>query len=322
VGGVPHVRRLTIVISTPAGRGSHKGNRVTALRWAGHLRALGHHVVLSERWEGRACDVLVALHATKSHASVLEYRRRRPHAPLVVGLAGTDLYEDLPESIEARRSLELATRITVLQPLGIERLAPELRSRARAIVQSAHPVPAVAPPAGELRACLLAHLRAVKVPFLAADAVRRLPEGSRWRVAHLGAPLDAGAAERARAEMARSPRLGDRPRHDALGILAGSAVLLVTSRLEGGSNAVSEAIAAGVPVLSTRIDGSAGVLGAGYPGFFPVGDAAALAALLARFEEDAAFRAALKGAIAALRPLVAPAREREAWRALLAEIAP
>ncbi|BDG01314.1 selenoneine biosynthesis selenosugar synthase SenB [Anaeromyxobacter oryzae] len=319
------MRRLSIAIATPAGRGSHKGNRVTAVRWAGHLRALGHHVVVAEGWDGRPCDVLVALHATKTHEAAVRWRARRGSAPLVVALAGTDLYEDLPDSPEARGSLELATRVTVLQRLGLARLPAEVRAKTRVIVQSAHPVSPRPPPEGVLQACLLAHLREVKGPFLAAEAVRCLPARSRWRVVHLGAALDRDAAERARAEMAGTPRYvwrGDRPRREALGVLAGSDVLLVTSRLEGGSNAVSEAIAAGVPVLSTRVDGSVGVLGPEYPGFFPPGDAAALAALLVRVEDEPEFLAALRRATAALRPLVDPAREREAWRALLAELAP
>jgi hypothetical protein len=63
-----------------------------------------------------------------------------------------------------------------------------------------------------------------------------------------------------------------------------------------------------------------GVLGADYPGFYPVGDEAALAALLLRLEEDPAFEAELRARIATLRPLVAPEREEEAWRSLLAEL--
>jgi putative glycosyltransferase (TIGR04348 family) len=316
---------MRIFIATPAARGSHKGNRVTALRWAGHLRALGHRVGLVGEWDGQPCDLLVALHATKSHASVVRYRERRPGAPLVVAMAGTDLYQDLPASPAARESVSLATRITVLQPLGIEALPAEVRSRARPIVQSAHAVPPRPAPPGALQACLLAHLRAVKDPFLAAMALRRIPARSRVRVVHLGAPLDPGAAGRARAAMAEDPRYewrGDRPRREALGTLAGSALLLVTSRLEGGSNAVSEALAAGVPVLSTRVDGSVGILGAGYPGLYPVGDAAALAGLLLRAEEDAAFLASLRAEVARLRHQVEPAREREALRSLLEEIAP
>jgi glycosyltransferase involved in cell wall biosynthesis len=241
-----------------------------------------------------------------------------------VGLAGTDLYEDLPSSPEARRSLELATRLTVLQPLGIEALPPAVRHKARAIFQSAHPAPPEPAPDGVFRLCLLAHIREVKNAFLAADAVRRLPPRSRAQLVHLGAALDAGADARARREMAENARyvwLGERRRSEALATLAGSALLLVTSRLEGGSNVVSEALASRVPVLSTRIDGSMGVLGPDYPGFVGVGDAAALAERILRAEEDPRFLAELRAGVERARVVVEPAREREAWRGLLAELA-
>lgn len=314
---------MRILIVTPAGRGSRKGNRITAVRWAGHLRALGHRVSLAEAFAGQPCDLLIALHATKSGPSVERYRAERPGAPLVVGLAGTDLYEDLPGSPVAQRSLDLADRLTVLQPLGIGALPGRVRHKARAILQSAGAAPAVSAPDGDFQACLLAHLRGVKAPFLAAEAARLLPARSRIRVLHLGAALDAGAAERARREMEESPRyrwLGPRRHREARGHLAGSRLLLVTSRLEGGANAVSEALAAGVPVLSTRVEGSVGVLGPDYPGLFPVGDAGALARLLFRSEAEPPFLAELRARIERLRPLVEPARERESWRALLEEL--
>lgn len=314
---------MNVVVVTPAARGSHSGNRVTALRWAAHLRALGHHVAVAQSWQGQRCDLLVALHATRSHASVARFRAERPDAPLVVGLAGTDLYQDLPSSPEARRSLELATRLTVLQPLGIEALPPQVRRKAVAIVQSARPAPPLPAPEGDFQVCLLAHLRAVKDPFLGAAAVRRLPERSRVRLVHLGAALEPSFSDHARREMEDNRRyvwLGDRPRREARRRLAGSRLLIVTSRLEGGSNAVSEAIACGVPVLSTRVDGSVGVLGPDHPGYFPVGDASALATLLRRAEEDGAFMAELHRAVAAVRALVDPGRERASWRALLGEL--
>lgn len=314
---------MNLLIVTPAPRGTRRGNRVTALRWAGHLRALGHRVRVAQKWTGQACDVLVALHATKSHPSILAWRERHPRAPLVVGMAGTDLYQDLPASAEARRSLALATRVTVLQPLGLEALPPEARPKARVLLQSARAVAPEPAPSGVVRACLLAHLRAVKDPLLAAAAARLLPARSRVEILHLGEALDPGSADAARAAARGSARyrwVGERPRRKALAALGGSTLALVTSRSEGGANVVSEALAAGVPVLSTRVDGSVGVLGPDYPGLFPVGDAPALAALLLRAEEEPAFLADLRARAAALRPLVAPARECEAWRALLAEL--
>ncbi len=323
MGRVPDLRAVRVLIVTPAGRGSRKGNRVTAVRWAGHLRALGHRASVAEAWSGQACDLLVALHATKSSGSVEAYRARRPGAPLVVGLAGTDLYQDLPASPAAQRSLDLADRLTVLQPLGLDALPARVRHKARAILQSARPAAPVPAPGGEFRACLLAHLREVKDPFLAAEAARRLPPRSRIRIVHMGMALDAQSDERARREMEASPRyrwLGPRRHREARGVLAGSRLLLVTSRLEGGANAVSEAIAAGVPVLSTRVDGSVGVLGPDYPGLFPVGDAAALGRLLFRAEAEPDFLAALRACVERLRPMVDPARERASWAALLADM--
>ena len=42
--------------------------------------------------------------------------------PLVVALTGTDLYGDIHTSPEAQTSLDLATRLVVLQPMGIREL--------------------------------------------------------------------------------------------------------------------------------------------------------------------------------------------------------
>src|SRR3712207_4222197 len=104
---------MKVFLVCPAPPGSRKGNRVTAERWAGFLRELGHRVRIGGDWDGTPCDVLLALHARKSHPAVKRYRRERPAGPLVVALTGTDLYQDLAHSRRARRSLEMADRLIV-----------------------------------------------------------------------------------------------------------------------------------------------------------------------------------------------------------------
>ena len=316
---------MSAFIATPARPGSKTGNRVTALRWAKRLRELGWHVQVGELWTGEPCDLLVALHARKSHASIVRHAREQPDRPRIVALTGTDLYGDLiAEDVAATESLGLATRLVVLQPRAIDQLPEHLRGKARVIRQSASAVPPVATQPGFV-AYALAHLRDVKDPLLAAHAVALLPQASAIRVIHLGGAHDETWQTRAidaeRATDGRWTWLGARTREDALGLLASGRLLVLTSRSEGGANVVTEAIAAGVPVLSTRIDGSLGILGDDYPGYFEVGDAAGLAALLTRCEAEPSFLAELRTRVAELRPLVEPARERASWRALLQELA-
>jgi putative glycosyltransferase (TIGR04348 family) len=268
--------------------------------------------------------VLVALHARKSHRSIARFRRRHPKAPLVVALTGTDLYHDLRRSARARLSLALATRLVVLQPRGVASLPRPFRAKARVIRQSAVCPARGARPRGDVfEVCVLAHLRPVKDPLRAARAVRRLPARSRVRVLHAGAALDSASAARARAEARSNPRytwLGPLSQGRARRLLARCRLLLVTSRLEGGANVVSEALACGVPVLSSRIDGSIGILGADHPGLFDVGDTAGLAALLWRAETDAGFYRRLASRCRRLARLADPALEARAWNRLLAGI--
>jgi hypothetical protein len=223
---------LSIALVCPAPAGSRQGNRVTALRWARILRALGHRVRILGKWRGEDVDLLVALHARRSAASVRAFRARHRERRVVVALTGTDLYHDLGRSVAAQRSLGLADRLVLLQAAGRRALPAAQRRKARVIHQS------VATPAGARRersrrgrsrrsfdVCVLAHLRAVKDPLRAALAVRDLPAGSRIRIVHLGRALDPGLVSRARREMQRNPRyrwLGERPRTATLHRLARS----------------------------------------------------------------------------------------------------
>lgn len=317
---------LRIEVVTPAPRDSHHGNRVTAERWARMLTELGHQPVITTEWSGRPVDALVALHARRSADAAREFAAAHPDRPLIVALTGTDLYRDLSGSPEVALTIELAGALVVLQSRAVEAVPAHLRDRVHVIHQSVPTPTQSAPPQKApdgFEVLLLAHLRAVKDPFLAAEATRLLPAQSRVRVLHCGGPIDPGTAERARAETTANARyrwLGDVPRQDALRHLAAARLLLLTSRLEGGANAVSEALAAGVPVLSTRVDGSVGLLGDDYPGYVEVGDAAGLARALHRAETDPAFLLELTAHVSARRWLVDPDRERQAWADLLARV--
>src|SRR5919108_4357638 len=104
---------MRIALVTPAGPGTRNGNRHTALRWAAFLRAAGHRVSISTEDTSAGADLMLALHARRSHASIRAFPRDRP---LVVALTGTDVYRDIRTSKEAQESLELAGRLIVLQP--------------------------------------------------------------------------------------------------------------------------------------------------------------------------------------------------------------
>ncbi len=296
---------------------------MTALRWARILRKLGHRVIIEERYRGGSADLLVALHARRSSDSVTEFRRAHPSTPVIVALTGTDLYRDLRRSPTTRRSLDLATRLVVLQPKALEKIPARHRSKARVIFQSAVCPNGALPPGRFFDVCLLGHLRPVKDPFRTAAAARRLPRSSRIRIFHAGAAMSPAMERRARSEMARNPRyrwVGELSTHRARRLLARSRLLVVTSRMEGGANVIMEALACGVPVVSSRIDGSVGILGVRYPGYFPVGDTRRLGLLLGRAESDAEFYSGLRRRCRRLAPLADPVREERSWSRLLGEL--
>jgi glycosyltransferase involved in cell wall biosynthesis len=168
-------------------------------------------------------------------------------------------------------------------------------------------------------------LRKVKDPLRAAQAARGLPASSRIRIVHLGAAETPRWRAMAEAEMKHNPRYiwrGDRPRADVRRLLGRARAMVLSSLSEGGANVISEAVAAGVPVLASRIDGSVGLLGRDYPGYFPVGDTRALARLLHRIETNPQFLMRLHRAIERRAHLFRPAREKAAWKKLIGEIAP
>jgi putative glycosyltransferase (TIGR04348 family) len=272
------------------------------------------------------CEILIALHAVKSAGSVARFADRHPDRSIVLAIAGTDIRPDA-DADAARRSIALVDRVVFLwqpSPADLQLFDDASRAKVRVIYQSAEPPAARREPdAGAFEVCVLGHLRPVKDPLRAAEAARLLPASSRLRVLQIGAALSPELDAAARDEQAQNPRyrwLGELPRPDALYWLSGCRLLAMTSFSEGGPNAASEALACGVPVASTRIPGVTGLLGDDYPGYYPVGDTAALAELLWRCETDTAFYAQLAAWCDQRRTLIAPAREATGWRELLDEL--
>ena len=322
---------MKIGIITPAPPNSRHGNRVTALRWQRILRGLGHRVELATSYEGGNIDVMVALHARRTYPSVRRFHLQHPEAPLVVALTGTDLYGDLARSQAAQQSLRLASKLIVLQPEALDELPLESRKKARVIFQSVAIKPKSSQTGADsaahrrpFRVCVVGHLRAVKDPLRTAFAARLLSPESRVSIVHIGRAMSEEWASRAQAEMRANSRyrwLGERSRESVRHRLQGSQLFVISSRMEGGANALGEAIVAGLPVLASRIPGNVGILGKNYPGYFPVGDTKALAELLARAESDPRFLASLENSRMRIAPLFDPGRERKAWAKLMEEIA-
>lgn len=254
---------------------------------------------------------------------MVRFREKHPNLPLILALVGTDLYGDIHTDSSAQESLEMADRLVVLQPMGINELPEHLAGNARVIYQSVRPPPGeFTPKKNVFEVCVIGHMRPVKDPFRTALAVRSLPSSSRIRVIHLGADLSGDMEETARGESSANPRyrwLGNLPHWKSMRLLARSRLLSLTSESEGGANVVSEAIACSIPIVSSRISGSIGLLGEDYPGYFTVGDTQELAVLLQRAETDPAYYNRLKSWCERLKPLFDPANERSRWDELVNE---
>lgn len=312
---------MEILIVCPVPRGSRRGNRVTAERWARLLRLLGHRVRIGAVVPRRKTDVVVALHAVKSAGAVRQVARWHPDARIVVVLTGTDIPTVRRGGGAAAAALARADRVVVLQPMALRALPATLRRKARVIYQSIPPLAvAVRRRDNRFRVAVVAHLRHVKDPLRTAYAVRALPDTSRIEVVHAGSALTVAWRRSAEREHTRNWRwhwLGEIAPRRAQRLIAGSDLLVISSRSEGGAHVIGEACVAGVPVLATRIDGNVGLLGADYPGYFAVGDTRALTRLLRRAEQDPRFLASLRRKSQARRALFRESRELAALHALV-----
>lgn len=319
-----HQQKSQLVIVTPALADANNGNWRTAKRWADML-AQAYRVRLTRQWDAadlqsRDDELMIALHARRSAASVAAWRLARPQAPLLLALTGTDLYRDIDSDADAQRSLDLADLLIVLNDLGPRRLPAQQRAKCHVVLQSCPARQPIADkPRRHLRALMVGHLRDEKDPatwFRAIAATMR----SDLRFDHIGDGLDEALAAQARALMAADVRyrwLGAQPHGQTRRRIQAAHVLVHASVMEGGAQAVIEAVRSGTPVLASRMDGNVGLLGEDYRGYFPVGDHRALATLLERARDDEAMLPALVRQIERRAPLFAPQAESAAVHRLV-----
>lgn len=313
---------MRIALITPYGREHRNGNWHTAARWTRFLREAGHTVRVHVEWDGRDADLMLALHARRSHASIRAFAERFPSRPLLLTLTGTDLYRDIHENSDAQQALEWAHRIIVLQERGPDELAAHLVPKTRVIYQSAPDSARQPSPAGTFEVLVIGHLRAEKDPFRAALATAYLPEHSHIQVTHLGGALSEEMADTAGMAQNKLPRwtwAGDVSHKTVLKRLSRAQLLVISSVMEGGANVICEALAADVPVLASHIPGNVGMLGEDYPGYFPVGDERRLASLMSMAESDPEFYADLARHARARRGLMRPEQEASRLRQVVAE---
>jgi len=309
----------TALLSLP--KGALGGNRTTALRWAKILRELGWDVVRAAERDIDEAQLIIALHAVHTRAEVERLLERHPQAKLVVACTGTDIYEAHEDS---QVLLDRADKIIVLQDRALEELTGAQRERARVIYQSTPPIEVPPPlPTDHLRVALIANVRAVKDPLLAARAARSLPGSSRLQIIHLGAAIDAALTEEVKRESSENPRYewrGHSSRLEALTLLASSHAAVLPSVDEGGANLITEAFATGTAVVASDARGNVGLLGEDHPGLFPSGDSEALAALFTRLETEGGLLETLRDRSRDRAWMSAPALERRSWESVLSEL--
>jgi putative glycosyltransferase (TIGR04348 family) len=265
---------------------------------------------------------MIALHARRSAESIAAWAAARPPSTLAVVLTGTDLYRDVGTDAAARRSLDVAGQLVVLQELGLEALPSAHRAKARVIYQSVSTRQPLPKPHNKLRAVMVGHLRDVKSPETLFDAARLLRHRLDIELHHIGRAEEEVWADRARETAAECPAYkwhGGLPHEETRRAIQRAHVLVHTSAMEGGAHVIMEAVCSETPVLASRVSGNIGMLGWDYEGYFAHGDARALAHLLkvcratqGTDDPSVSLLARLRAQCAVRAPLFAPETERRA----------
>ena len=296
---------------------------MTALRWQRFLEELGYSVGVTESWSGGDAGLLIALHAYRSHQSIVEFKKKYPNRPIVLILTGTDLYRDMENHSEVIQSMEMADQLITLQSSALDLIPASLRYKAQVIYQSVEIGTTDSVAKEDFLVSIIGHLREEKDPFCIARSLPLLPADSKITVRHLGQAMNSEMKDLARhfnATIDRYQWIGEVSHADALRMISQSRLMVISSRMEGGAHVVSEAIALGIPVIASDIPGNRGLLGEDYPAYYPVANESALANLLYRSETMPTFYASLQKYIDLRKELIKPAREKQSIQELVSTL--
>ncbi|MEO8119057.1 MAG: selenoneine biosynthesis selenosugar synthase SenB [Rhodoferax sp.] len=317
------MNRPHVLIISPALAEANNGNWQTARRWSSMLRPL-YRTTMARQWSGEGADVMLALHARKSAHAALAWAQAKGSDTLAVVLTGTDLYRDIQADPSAQLALQLAGQLVLLQERGPDALPEIRRHKARVIFQSAPRRVPLIKTGRHVRALMVGHLRDEKDPLTYLSAAARLSMRHDIQLDHIGAVLEPALGQAAQLAASHYPQyrwLGGLTHAQTRNHIQRAHVLVHPSKMEGGAQVILEAVQSGTPVLASHIEGNVGMLGPDYAGYFPLGDDAALAALLQRCRDEADFLPLLRQQCEARAPLFEPQREQALLRELVAQLA-
>ena len=277
--------RSRVCIVTPALADANNGNWQTARRWASMLGQT-YRVNLVPAWPHPgvdAPDVLLALHARRSAASIAAWAQRYPQRPLLVALTGTDLYRDIAHDSSAQHALTVAHQLIVLQEAGPQQLPHAHQHKCSVVFQSSTSRKPLVKTRHHLNVVVVGHLREEKSPHTVFEVARHLKAQDGIHIKHIGDALEPALGQAAQDTAQLCPHyqwVGGLSHSQTRQAIQRAHVLLHPSQMEGGAHVVMEAITSGTPVLASHVAGNVGMLGPEYGGYFPWNDSSAATALL------------------------------------------
>ncbi|MBT6167521.1 MAG: glycosyltransferase [Verrucomicrobia bacterium] len=313
---------MKVCVASPYPLSELKGNSVTTDRIVAMLNEGGVEARGSYGNDGEPADILITLHAIKGAPAVFDFKKKTPNGRVIILLTGTDIYQGLAEGSQiGGDALQVADRIVVPQEAAIRKLPEKVRGKTVVIRPSLDPIAVKATSSqSPFVISVVGHLRPVKRPFLTIETLAQHPEWSDLEVWQIGQALDAEMRKTAEFWMEEDKRYrwcGGLPREESLALCAKSSLTINSSILEGGANAVLEAMTMGVPVLASRIEGNVGLMGDDYPGYFEEGGMAkALEAIMHQRVDLDEWSLLLADRL----PLFSRVRESESWLELLIEL--